>query len=267
MADLAILYWLIALQVAGLCALPLAVRVFRRLDDRGYGLAKPLGLALIGYLAWALGSLGMLNTTQPAVVLIALLVAAGLWLWNGREALAFLRAQRRLILVSEAVFLVGFFLAVAVRAFTPAINGQEKFMDMAIYHAFLRSDQLPAEDPWLSDHGMAYYYLGYFLWAMVAKVTDVLPAVGYNLALAGTLGLLCAGVFSVAYTLVLAQLRPSADAGQPAGAWPLSRSPHLLAAALAALGALMVAVMGNLQAAVEAAIRHGIGDIAFWRFF
>src|SRR5215207_4797934 len=123
MADSSILVWLVALELAGLCALPLAVRVFRRLDDRGYGLAKPLGLALIGYLAWALGSLGMLNTSQPAVVLIALLVAGGLWLWNGREALAFLQAQRRLVLVSEAVFLIGFFLAVVVRAYTPAING------------------------------------------------------------------------------------------------------------------------------------------------
>src|SRR5918911_1188381 len=98
-------------------------------------------------------------------------------------ALEVLRGQRGLILASEAVFLAVFGLAVAVRAYGAAINGQEKFMDMAILHAFVRSDQLPAEDPWLAGYGMAYYYLGYFLWALVTKATDVSAAVGYNLAL------------------------------------------------------------------------------------
>src|SRR3954468_7320261 len=195
MAALSILVWLIALEVVGLCALPLAVRVFRRLDDRGYGLTKPLGLALVAYACWLFASLGLLNATQPTILVLVVLPGIGLWAWNGREALALLRGQRGLVLASEAVFLAVFALAVGVRAYGAAINGQEKFMDMAILHAFVRSDQLPAEDPWLAGYGMAYYYLGYFLWALVAKVTDVAPAVGYNLALSGTLALLAAGVF------------------------------------------------------------------------
>ena len=56
MAVLSVLTWLVALELVGLCALPLAVRVFRRLDDFGYGLAKPLGLALVGYACWLLAS-------------------------------------------------------------------------------------------------------------------------------------------------------------------------------------------------------------------
>ncbi len=256
MPDLAPLTWLLAIEGAGLCALPLAVRVFRRLDDRGYGLTKPLGLALVGYLCWALASLGLLDTVQPTVLFLTALVAGALWWWNGREALAVLRAQRRLVLVSEVVFLAGYVLAVVVRAYGPTINGQEKFMDMAIYHAFLRSERLPAEDPWLSGYAMPYYYFGYFLWALVAKATGVAPAVGYNLALASTLGLLGAGVFSLAYTLVLAQLRGTAPGGLHAGA-----------AVLAVLGAVATAIMGNLQAAVEAAVRLGWGDVATWRAF
>src|SRR5437764_5926766 len=161
MAVLSVLACLVALEAEGLCALPLAVRVCRRLDDRGYGLTKPLGLALVGYACWLLASLGLLNSTQPTIVVLTALLAVGLWVWNGREALAVLRGQRALVLTSEAVFLAVFGLAVVVRAYGPAINGQEKFMDMAIYNAFLRSDQLPAEDPWLSGYAMAYYYLGY----------------------------------------------------------------------------------------------------------
>src|SRR5207248_3316585 len=126
-----------------------------------------------------------------------------------------------------AVFLAVFGLALVVRAYGAAINGQEKFMDMAIFHAFVRSDQLPAEDPWLAGYGMAYYYLGYFLWALVAKAVEVPPAVGYNLALAGTLGLLAAGLFGLGYTLVRAQLTPRTPSPPPPATLVVSRvAPH-----------------------------------------
>src|SRR5688500_10377735 len=115
MAVISVLAWLIALEVVGLCALPLAVRVFRRLDDRGYGLTKPLGRLLVGYGCWLLASLGLLNSTQPTILVLVALLALGLWTWNGREAVAVLRGQRRLVLASEAVFLAVFGLAAAVR--------------------------------------------------------------------------------------------------------------------------------------------------------
>ncbi len=289
--------WLIAMEVAGLLALPLAVRVFRRLADRGYGLAKALGLVGLGYACWLLSMLGLLNATPPTVLVLAALLGGGLWLWNGRAAVGFLRTHRALVLLSEAVFIGAYLLAVVVRAYGPAINGQEKFMDMAIYHAFLRSEQLPAEDPWLAGYGMAYYYFGYLLWGLVAKATAVPPAVGYNLALAGTLALLAAGVFALAYSLVLAQLGAPptastvlegappgrstarsvpttgrADIAPPGAGEPLPDGRLLppqglngRAALLALLGAVVTAVMGNLQAAVEVAARHGLGSPAFWR--
>jgi len=292
MGVLSVPVWLIALEAVGLCALPLAVRVFRRLDDRGYGLTKPLGLALVAYACWLLGSLGFLNVTQPTIIVLVALLAIGLWTWNGREALAVLRGQRGLVLTSEAVFLAMFGLAVVVRAYGAAINGQEKFMDMAILHAFVRSDQLPAEDPWLAGYGMAYYYLGYFLWALVTKATDLAPAVGYNLALASTLGLLGAGLFGLAYTLVRAQLRagdapsppalPQGERGldsplplgerEPDAPLPLGEGPGVrafapVAALLALLAVVATAVMGNLQLAVELAARQGLGDADFWHRF
>ena len=143
--------------------------MFRRLD-RGYGLTKPLGLALVAYACWLFASLGLLNATQPTILVLVVLLGIGLWAWNGREALGLLRGQTGTGAgvggrVPGRVRPGG-----GVRAYGAAINGQEKFMDMAILHAFVRSDQLPAEDPWLAGYGMAYYYLGYFLWALVAKV-------------------------------------------------------------------------------------------------
>ena len=266
------LTWLVALELLGLLALPLAVRVFRRLDDGGYGLVKPLGLLVVGYACWLLAILGLLNYTQPTVLVVAVLVGIGLWVWNGAEAREFLRARARLVVLSEVVFVVAYVLAVWVRANGAAINGQEKFMDMAIYHAFLRGDRLPTEDPWLAGYGMAYYYFGYFLWSLVAKVVDAPPAVGYNLALAGTLALLAAGVFGLAYDLVQAQLGRTGRLPAPADGTAASAPtpalvpgpPSTLALVLAALGAAATAVMGNLQALVEVLAHHGLGTPAFW---
>src|SRR3954451_12115466 len=272
-------FWFVALELLGLLALPPAARIFPRLDDRGYGLAKPLGLLAVGYCCWLLAMLGLLNYTQPTVLVLAALLGLGLWVWNGREARELLRGQTRLVVLSEVVFLAAYVLAVWVRANGAAINGQEKFMDMAIYHAFLRADQLPTEDPWLAGYGMAYYYLGYFLWSLVAKAIDAPPAVGYNLALAGTLALLAAGVFGLAYNLVQAQVArvgaapavesDEAEASADAFAGPTAgrRPASTLALLLATLGALATAVMGNLEALVEVLARHGYGTPAFWLGF
>lgn len=248
--------WYVALGACGLLALPLALWLGRRLPDAGYSLARPLGLLLVGYLTWLLGLFGVLNTTAPTVAVVAALVGAALWGWHGRAALAQVRARRALVACTEAVCLGGFLLAAVARAYSPAIHGQEKFMDMALYHALLRAEQLPAEDPWLAGYGMAYYYFGYFLWALLAKVTAVAPAVGYNLALAATFALLASGVFGLAYSLVVTQLRRG-------------EQPALVPAAAVAggLGALATAVMGNLQAAVDALASLGIGSPAAWRAF
>ena len=64
----AFLAWYVAVAVAGLAALPLAFRLFHRLPDRGYGLARLLGLLLIGYAFWFLGSLGFLRNDADGLV-------------------------------------------------------------------------------------------------------------------------------------------------------------------------------------------------------
>ena len=43
-------------------------------------------------------------------------------------------------------------------------------MDYAFMNALLRTTSLPAEDMWLSGFAMPYYYLGYFLLGLPAKI-------------------------------------------------------------------------------------------------
>jgi hypothetical protein len=82
----AVIVWWLAVQVVGLLALPLTYRVFKGLPDRGYALARPLGLLLAGYIFWLLGSLGILRNDLGGVI-AALVMLAGLSLYIGRREL------------------------------------------------------------------------------------------------------------------------------------------------------------------------------------
>ncbi|RME39044.1 MAG: hypothetical protein D6793_01750, partial [Thermoflexia bacterium] len=74
-----VLRWYLALQLVGLAALPLTLRLFRRMPGRGYAFARPLGLMVGGYLFWILSVFGWLPNTPGGVVAALLLLAiAGL---------------------------------------------------------------------------------------------------------------------------------------------------------------------------------------------
>ena len=71
--------WYLVVQAFGLAALPLCLRLFRHLPDRGYGVSRPLGLLLAGWAFWLLTTFGWLhNTAGGILVALTLLAAAGL---------------------------------------------------------------------------------------------------------------------------------------------------------------------------------------------
>ena len=62
--------WYVAIQAFGLAALPLGLRLFRHLPDRGYGVSKPLGLLLAGWGFWLLATFGWLHNTAGGIVVV-----------------------------------------------------------------------------------------------------------------------------------------------------------------------------------------------------
>ncbi len=69
---LSVLVWWLAIQVVALLALPITYRVLRFLPDRGIGMARPVGLLLVGYAFWLLVTLGLLRNTATGVVAVLL---------------------------------------------------------------------------------------------------------------------------------------------------------------------------------------------------
>ncbi|MBI4212814.1 MAG: hypothetical protein HY534_00730 [Chloroflexi bacterium] len=248
LAMLDAIRWLIAVEAIGWIALPVASRLFPGWADRGYAFSKVIGLVLVGWAAWLMSILGLVGFTGPTIVFLA--VVLGVVGWGTWRTMAPDRAQMKLILFEEGLFALVFLLATAIRAQSPAIAGQEKQMDLTFLQALIRTDRLPAEDPWLAGFGLPYYYFGYLLYATLAKAAAIQPAVAYNLADITVVALAATGAAGLVANLLLSRGngQRAATVGGP-------------------LAALALVGLGNLQPLVEILNGRGLGSRDFWTAF
>lgn len=208
------LTWYLTLTLFGLAALPLGWTWFRHLPDRGWGLLRPLGLLLVGFAVWLLGSLGFLKLNAGSglggLLLLFGLGALVLQRWGGGWAAlgAWLRERRWLVLTQEALFLFALAFWTWYRIHDGSgISHTEQPMDFALMNAILRGGEMQPNDPWLSGYAISYYYLGYLLMAQVTALSAVPSGVAYNLALATLAALASVGIFSLASNLVASDER------------------------------------------------------------
>jgi YYY domain-containing protein len=246
--------WLLALVGAGLVGFPYAWLVARSLPDRGYGLARVIGLLLVTWLVWWIASLRLLPFGRVAIWAAIAVVAAGavaIFVPRRDEMVAWARAHWRVLLTVEAVFWVLFALVLFVRWSNPdlwhPVRGGEKPMDFAYLNAVIKSTSFPPFDPWFAGGQMNYYYYGFVQVAALTKLTGIPPAIAYNLAIPTLAGLLGAASFSAALGL--------ASYGRRRGAIPV-----------AVLAAAFVVVLGNLGEVrvVRSWLNHQHIPIEWW---
>jgi len=264
---MSIVLWWVIVQIFGWAVLPLAHRLFRHLPDRGYILAKPLGLLLVSYLFWLLCALGLLRNTTGSII-FCLVVVAGVSAYlyqrasqsDGYALGSFLRNRWRLILVSELLLLAGFVLWALYRAYNPDIAATEKPMEFAFLNGILRSDRFPPLDPWLSGYAISYYYFGYVMMAVLARLSGVAPSIAFNLGIALLFALTLTGAFSLVYNLVAGFVAPRLAQG----ATDQGRPREGVALGFGLFGAWAVAIAGNLEGFFEAIHSKGLGLPEFW---
>lgn len=245
---LPVLKWYLLISLAGWLAFPLAYRLLRFLPDRGVTLLRPLGLLVWGYAFWLLCSLQVLQNDAGGV-LFGLLMLGGLSAWalvrtGWGELRGWLRDHRGVILTGEVIFLLGFLLWAFVRAMDPAAAGTEKPMELAFINSILRSPTFPPADPWLSGYAISYYYFGYVMVAMLAKLAAVPGGVAFNLALASWFGLTAVTAYGLLYNLLALR--------NPDRAWTQS--------VWATLASLFVLLVSNLEGFLELLHARGL----FW---
>ena len=243
------LRWYLSLQLFGLAALPLTLRLFRRLPGRGYSFARPLGLLVGGWVFWLLLTFGWLPNTPGAVVAALGLTAAfgaALWLRPDDDSSPL---SWRHVLAVELLFALAFGAWCLVRAHMPRIQtaGGEKWMEIAFLNAVLRAPRFPPHDPWLSGFAISYYYFGYVMMGMLIRLSAVPSTVGFNLGIATLFALTCTGAYGLLYALL-------AREGERKAAWG------------GLLGPLLVVLTGNLEGLLEVFHARGLFPASFWRW-
>jgi YYY domain-containing protein len=240
--------WYLLLAGLGWLAVPIAYRFLGALPDRGYAFARPLGLLLWGIVFWLLSSYGLLQNNIGGLLTAALLLAAlSWWVWRQAprgEMRAWLREHRGYVLVIEGLFLLAFVFMVLVRFARPEINHTEQPMELAFINAILRSPSMPPHDPWLAGYSISYYYFGYLMTAMLAKLSGAIGSVAFNLAFVTVFASAAVASYGLARNL-LAIYRPAA---RHSALW------------FAGLAPLFVLLLGNWVGPLEIAYSQH----AFW---
>lgn len=237
---LAAAVWWLAATALGWLTLPLTWRLLAGLPSRGYALARILGMLIVAYIGWLLASLELLPNTRETWQLAAgLLVGINVVLGVQRpaELWAWVRGNRRLIVVVELLGLLFFLVGIGLRLGNPdvwdVIWGGEKPMDLAYFTAVLKSASFPPYDPWYAGGFINYYYYGFVYVGVLTQVLGLLPTVAYNLILPMLFSFTGLGAFTIAYDLVAYR-----QAGERA--WNRRAAAAGLAAALVCIG------LGNL---------------------
>jgi uncharacterized membrane protein len=256
-------FWYLVITLLGWITFPLAFRLLPALTDRGYALSRALGLLAWSYLLWLLASLGILRN-DPGGLLFALAVLVGLSLWAVRgialdEFRAWWQTQRKTILVVELLFLFCFAAWAVVRAANPEAVGTEKPMELAFINAILRSPEFPPHDPWLSGYAISYYYFGYVMTAMLAKITGTPGSIAFNLGIANTFALSAVGAYGLVYNLLSAARTRKSSTGTG-----MLRSPSLLAPLL---GPFFILIVSNLEGFLHSLHNSGrFWPSPFWQW-
>ena len=266
----AFISWYFIVSLLGWLTFPLAHFLFPALADRGYTLSRAAGLLIWGYIFWLLASLGIAQNDMGGI-LLALAFIIGLSVWSvvnrTSEIVNFLRTNISPILTTEVLFFIAFAFLAFVRSANPEQYSTEKPMELAFINGILRSPTFPPQDPWLSGYAISYYYFGYVMTAMLARVSNITGSMAHNLMTALIFALGAIGSYGILYNLLNVVARSDSSNTEVDQDEATKQSPYLpsafrfLPSALRALLApLFLLLVSNFGALLEILHQGGL----FW---
>ncbi|MCU0475023.1 MAG: DUF2298 domain-containing protein [Anaerolineae bacterium] len=250
-AVVSVVGWYATVWLLGMVVWPVLFRAMPALSDRGYGLARYVGMTVIAFIAWALSgsavlpmwSGGGLWLITGGLALLSLWVAIG----NRAELAHFARTRWRLLLTTELLTVGLFALMLVVRLSNPDLwtvgYGGEKPMNVSMFNGVLRSSVFPPVDPWFAGGYINYYYFGYVIVGVPTLLLGVVPATAYNLILPTIFAAAGITAFGAAFTLVDAWRERTRDDLPAPARRPRLGNPYVAGV----LALLMAVVLGNLD--------------------
>lgn len=193
----------ILLQIIGQ-SLILAVSHKDQIDENSWAFGRVVGWLVMGLIIWFCSHFVFFNTIFGFWFTFIFLV---LWLFFSPDAVTkklktFIKTNKKLILVQEIIFLLGFVFLGFVRMYNPQVLDLEKFMDAGLMQSYLTSPKLPIQDMWLAGEKFNYYTFGHFLGSLMIRFWQVPMEFGYNYLLAFILGLMSVESFALVRILL-----------------------------------------------------------------
>ncbi len=267
-----VLSWWALATLAGVAIFPLCARLLSGLPDRGYIIARPVGILVTGFVFWLLASFGFLSNTPGSMVLAWLIVGVlSLIVFytlrghkNTIDWRAWWRHNRSGVIAAEIVFAVLLVGWCIVRTYQNGILYTEKDMELAFISAVMRSDSYPPNDPWMSGYAISYYYFGYVIAGMMSLLSGINSTTGFNLTTAMTFALTGLGTFGVVYNLVRSRARRFDNDENSVQARPRGGT----AVATGLVGIMLVLLMGNWQTLmIELPYQSATASTEYLEFF
>lgn len=243
------LFWILLMVALSISSWPLASLALSRLPDAGYFVARPIGLLLLVYPAWLLGSFRWFPFGRGTLLTgMAILLCTGVFLgWcRRRRLMQTIKSKWPALLIGEVVFLASFLFLLFIRMANPdlwhSVFGGEKPMDFTHLNAIFRTSYFPPYDPWWAGGYINYYYFGQLLTAGPALVLGIQPSVAYNLGLTTMFAITAAVIFSIGFNL-----------------WNGVGRKMFSAIGIGVLGVFLTLFLGNLDSLIQ------LFQIAVWR--
>ena len=250
--------WLIVIQGIALLAIPITLFLFRPLSDRGYLLAKPLGLAIVCLIVWLMASFQWLTFSRFSIILAVSIMALSsvlIFIFTRRDLITFIKHKWRIMLIGETLFLIAFFAFLLIRMANPDLwhpyRGGEKPMDFAYLNAILRSSYMPPYDPWFGGGYLNYYYWGHFIIATLIKVSKINPTVAYNMAIPLMFAFTITGSFTIVYNMASWTRKKLETSRSMISVHRFNIREPWSPIIAGIVGALFLTVLGNLGGAIQ----------------
>ncbi len=244
-------WWLFAL-IIGWITFPITFRLFKKQIERGFTVSKILGILLVSFSHWILNILKLSQNSQAGILMAMIVVLVGsLWVLNRAcwpEFKNWCSKHLSFVLITELVFLLAFIGMAWLRAYNPDINGTEKPMELMFINSILRSPTFPPQDAWLSDYSISYYYFGYVMVALIAKLTGTSAGITFNLAIA----LIFALAFIASFGIILNLISRYAQKTSPINFHLMKIVPF------AFLGPFVLLIVGNFYGILNVLHSHHI---------
>jgi len=195
--------WGVTLLI-GWISQPVTTIFFGRLSDRGYSIAKFLGVLCISYIAFTGATLNLFPLSRISFNIIVFfwgIFNLGLFIFKKRQTgakyITLQTSDIKQIVAIEAVFLLFFIFWAYIRSHEPEIYSIERFMDFGFIKALGNARTLPLYDIWFSGEVLNYYYFSHFIAYLLLTLASVPPESGFFALVAWMFALLIINVYRV----------------------------------------------------------------------